>query len=366
MKKFLFLLLILGAASLVGFTTIKQNVKNDLAQPISLPSSTPTPRVLEEIASNTAATRTSRSIFVPYWGLGGEDIEDKYDEYLYFGISPASTGINKAEDGYRNIDKFLNAVPKRSEKKLVLRMLDSNITFPVLKDAAKQKVLIRDAISIAKSNGFTAVVLDLEVSAVPFDSLIKQINDFAKLFYEEARDRDMGFAIMFYGDTFYRLRPFDIKTLSKNADEFYIMSYDFSKSRGNPGPNFPLRGKEVYGYDIAASAEDFLRYLPADKTTMVFGLFGYDWIVDDNGKAVSQGEAKTYNEIKKEFLAKCEYKDCDIKRKNDSIETEIRYTDDEGKKHIVWFEDMESVKAKEKYLKERGVANFSFWAYSYF
>ncbi len=364
MKKFLFLLLILGAVSLLSFRAIRQNVKNDLAVPVSLPSTTPTPELSKEIASTAAVA--SRSIVVPYWGMNGEDIEGKYDEFLYFGISPANTGINKAEDGYRNIDKFLSAVPKNSEKKLVLRMLDSNITFPILKDQAKQKVLIRDAISIAKSNGFTATVLDLEVSAVPFDSLIKQINEFTKLFYQEAQDKDMDFAIMFYGDTFYRLRPFDVKALSQNADEFFIMSYDFSKSRGNPGPNFPLRGREVYGYDMTRATEDFLRYLPAGKTTIVFGLFGYDWIVDENGKAISQGEAKTYQEIKKEFLGKCEYKECDVKRKNDSVETEIRYKDDDGKKHIVWFEDMESVKAKEKYLRERGIGNFSFWAYSYF
>lgn len=365
MKKFLFLLLILGTVSLLSFRTIRQNVKNDLAAPVSLPSSTPTPEVLEE-TNATKATEVTRSIFVPYWGMDGGDIEGKYDEFLYFGIVPANSGVNRTEDGYKNINKFLAAVPKNSEKKLVLRMLNSDITFPVLKDQAMQKVLIRDSIAIAEKNNFSGIVLDLEVSAVPFDSLIKQINEFTKLFYEESQDKDMDFAIMFYGDTFYRLRPFDIKALSKNADEFYIMSYDFSKSRGNPGPNFPLRGREVYGYDMTRMSEDYLRYLPAEKTTIVFGLFGYDWIVDENGKAISQGEAKTYQEIKKEFLGKCEYKDCDIKRKNDSVETEIRYTDDEGKKHIVWFEDMESVKAKEKYLRERGIGNFSFWAYSYF
>ena len=118
---------------------------------------------------------------------------------------------------------------------------------------------------------------------------------------------------MFYGDTFYRLRPFDIKTLSKNADFFMIMSYDFSKSRGNPGPNFPLRGKEVYGYDMTQMIDDYLRYLPSDKTSVVFGLFGYDWIVDDKNKAVLQGDAKTYLEIDKEFLTNCRYKDCQVK-----------------------------------------------------
>ncbi|HVF69857.1 MAG TPA: glycosyl hydrolase family 18 protein [Xanthomonadales bacterium] len=364
MKKILFLLLVLTALSFFGFNTVRQNVKNDLAEPVSLPSLSPTPNVLKDI-KGARESEVTRSIFVPYWGLSKEKIEGKYDSYLYFGISAANLGINKKETGYANIEKFLASVPKNSEKKLVLRMLDSAITFPVLKDQAKQKVLIRDALAVAKQNGFSGIVLDLEISAVPFDSLIKQINEFTKLFYQEAKDKDIEFTVMFYGDTFYRLRPFDIKELSGNADEFMIMSYDFSKSRGNPGPNFPLKGKEVYGYDMTRMTEDFLRYLPPDKTTIVFGLFGYDWKVDEKGNAIGQGEPLTYLQIKSKFLGVCIFKDCVVRRKNDSTETEVRYTADDGK-HIVWFEDMESVSAKQNFLKGKGISSFSFWAYSYF
>ena len=364
MKKFLFLLLLLAVFSFLGFRTVRQSVKDDLAQSVSLPSSTPTPK--EKEIKGVKESEVARSIFVPYWGLNGEKIEDKFDSYLYFGISAAEVGVNKKEAGFANIEKFIDSVPKNSEKKLVLRLLDSDITFPILKDTAKQKVLIRDAISTAKLNGFSGVVLDLEMTAVPFDSLIKQVNEFTKLFYTEAKEQDIDFAVMFYGDTFYRLRPFDIQGLSKNADNFMIMSYDFSKSRGNPGPNFPLNGKEIYGYDMTRMSEDFLRYLPLEKTSVVFGLFGYDWEVDDKGKAVNQGEPLTYKQIKTKFLDNCKFTDCTVRRKNDSTETEIRYKDEDNKNHIVWFEDMESVEKKEKYLRGKGINNFSFWAYSYF
>jgi hypothetical protein len=365
MKRFIFLLLAFTVLSFFGFRVVRENVRKDLAQPVALPSTTPIPEIPDG-QKITKEADVTRSVFVPYWGLSDERLEGDYDSYMYFGISPTSTGINKREDGYLNLSSFKEAVPKNADKKLVLRMLDSAVTFPVLKDFKKQKVLIRDAISIARENDFSGIVLDLELSAVPFDSLIKQINEFTRVFYQESKNNKLEFTLMLYGDTFYRIRPFDVKTLSGNADQFMIMSYDFSKSRGNPGPNFPLRGKEVYGYDMTRMTEDFLRYLPPGKTTVVFGLFGYDWEVDEKGNGVSQGEAKTYLEIKKEFLDKCEYKNCEIRRKNDSVETEIRYTDGEGKKHVVWLEDMESVKAKEEYLKEQGIGNFSFWAYSYF
>lgn len=365
MKKILILLLILAALSFFGYKTIRESVRNDLAQPVTLPSSTPTPDISKDM-KETKESEVSRSLFVPYWGTGDSEIDEDYDEYLYFGVTPGSNGINRKEAGFTNLNKFIDSVPGKSEKKLVVRMLDSNITFPILNDTAKQKVLTKDSIAVAKKNGFSGIVLDLEVSAVPFDSLINQINQFTSQFYKESKDENLQFTIMFYGDTFYRLRPFDVKTLSKNADSFMIMSYDFHKSRSNPGPNFPLRGKEVYGYDMTRMTDDFLRYLPPEKTSIVFGLFGYDWEVDKKGNGSSQGEAKTYQEIKKEFLTDCRYKDCVVRRKNDSAETEIRYTDEGGIDHIVWFEDMQSIQAKERYLKERGIGNFSFWAYSYF
>jgi len=365
MRKIILLLFVFAALSFFGFRVVKQSVKNDLAQPVIIPSPTASSAANESVKI-VRGSDVKRSIFVPYWALSSGKIEEKFDKYLYFGISPTSSGINKKETGFANMQKFLNSVPKNSEKKLVLRMLDSDITFLILKDATKQNSVIKDSISIAKENGFSGIVLDLEISAVPFESLIKQINEFTKLFYRETHEEDIDFAVMFYGDTFYRLRPFDIKALSGNADEFMIMSYDFSKSRGNPGPNFPLRGKEIYGYDMTRMAEDFLRYLSPEKTTIVFGLFGYDWKVDDRGNSIGQGEPLTYKQIKSKFLDKCVLKECVVRRKNDSTETEVRYTDGDGGKHIVWFEDMQSVTAKEKYLRERGIANFSFWAYSYF
>jgi spore germination protein YaaH len=55
-----------------------------------------------------------------------------------------------------------------------------------------------------------------------------------------------------------------------------------------------------------------------------------------------------------------------ITRDPKSAETKITYTDADKKQHVVWFEDMESVAAKEAYLKTRGISKVSFWAYSYF
>jgi spore germination protein len=264
------------------------------------------------------------------------------------------------------LNSFLENVPQDKEKFLTLRMIDTPNNLKILKDPVKQNALISETIALARDNGFDGVVLDLELSAIPFDSLIKQISSFTKELHAGTKKKDLKLSVALYGDTFYRLRPFDVKAISQESDNIMLMAYDFSKSRGNPGPNFPLKGREVYGYDFEKMIEDFLKFVPAQKVTVIFGLFGYDWEVDGNGKAVSYGDPFTYQQIENKFLGTCAFEGCSIKRKNDSHESEIQYKDTEGKSHRVWFEDKESISAKQKYLKQKGISSYSFWANSYF
>jgi spore germination protein YaaH len=357
----LFLLLILGFIGFFGLKTIKEKVQHDLAQPVAYPSVTVGPTLKVDRNENV-----KRSLFVPYWTLKDDVPADEYATYIYFGISPGSNGIDMTEAGADNVDAFLKAIPPGKKKILTLRMINNKNNFAVLKDVSKQKKIIDETIAFARKHEFDGVLLDLEVSAIPFDSLIQQINSFTKLFYTQTEKDKLTFSIALYGDTFYRIRPFEVKALAHNTDEIFIMAYDFHKSNGNPGPNFPLKGRSIYGYDAMKMTDDFLQFVPAKKITVIFGLFGYDWVVDKQSKATEKGQPLTYGQIKQKFLNDCLYTSCSVKRDKESSETEIRYTDEEGRDNIVWFEDMDSVTAKENYFKQRGISSFSFWANGYF
>ncbi len=148
----------------------------------------------------------------------------------------------------------------------------------------------------------------MEVNGLPFDSLLKQINSYVADFAKEAKGNNLSFSMTMYGDTFYRLRPFDVKTLAKSVDMIYVMAYDFHKSGGNPGPNFPLYGKETYGYDFQTMTEDFLKIVPKEKLSIIFGMFGYDWVVGEKGTAVQNGEAISTGKVAATYLQKCAYK----------------------------------------------------------
>ena len=101
------------------------------------------------------------------------------------------------------------------------------------------------------------------------------------------------------------------------------MAYDFSKASSGPGPNFPLGGQNIYGYDMGKMADDFLQVVPNQKLGVVFGLFGYDWPVDDKGNAIGQGQPLTDLQIQNKFLNGCSLKDCHIRQDPLSAETEV-------------------------------------------
>lgn len=361
-------LLIIGGLLLLTFFLValsvniaKNKVRQDLRK-TAVFSASPT---LTPQLDLKATGKGSKSIFVPYWTLGRVPIAKEYTQVIYFGITPTLTGINTSDPGFTSLETFKEEAGDR-EKFLTLRMLENSNNFKIIESKSIRSKVIKETLQLAKDEGFDGVLLDLEVSVIPFESVTKNIATFIEEFASAARKQNLKFTIAIYGDTYYRLRPFDVRTIGKNADMVMIMAYDFHKARSNPGPDFPLRGKEKYGYDFQTMISNFTKDVPSEKIAVIFGLFGYDWPVDESGKGTETATPLSYYEISEKFLKSCTEKDCVITRDPVSSETIITYTDAENKKHVVWFEDPVSVKQKEEYLKKRGINNISFWSHSYF
>jgi spore germination protein YaaH len=331
------------------------------------------PRPLSPLSSSRAVSTVSpatehlvrTSLFVPYWSLGTISSDERYDTLIYFGITPGTSGVNTEDAGYHELAAFEEQAAGRTSY-LALRMLNSDQNFAILKNSALQETLIQETLMAAHEFGFDGVLLDLEVSALPFDSLIRQISSFNKRFYQAARKADLHYAVSLYGDTFFRIRPFDVKSMAQNSDEVMIMAYDFHKSRGNPGPNFPLGGIDRYGYDYSELIDHFGKAVPKDKLTVIFGYFGYDWTVNSDKNMVTHGVPLSLNQIKERFITECRFTACKTKRDSLSAESVVSYTDASGGSHLVWYEDTDSVAKKEAYLKQHGIHSFSYWAYTYF
>jgi len=355
MKKFLLLVI---AVVLVAFFFLQKKGNNIEKKTPIVPTRITKQKITQVISS-------SKSIFVPYWTMkGGLSDLNQYDNLFYFGLNGGSEGIDKNDPGLQKISDFMDKTPLNKAKFLTIKISEW--------DENRQKI-ISDAVDIAKQYKFSGVVLDLELNSLFSDQVKNQITDFVQLFSATLKKENMKLYVALYGDTFYRKRPYDVLPIAKSADQILIMAYDFHKVGGEPGPNFPFTDSQKYGYDFQTMVDDFQKFVPQDKLAVIFGLYGYDWMVDEKKRPIKPAKALTLDEIRPKFLEKCQWQDCLVKRDNKSKETEVDYVvsnvvDNYGylDYHVVWFEDEESVNVKIDYLKTKGIGNIAYWAWGYF
>lgn len=311
--------------------------------------------------SNKIVRRSS--IFIPYWALGkGEYAISSHDSYYYFGIAVDQNGVNKSDPGYTGLGQF--NCPKTKKCYLVIRMLNNDANTGILKDTQTQEKIIKYTLDISDIYNFSGVALDLELSGL-FDATVTvQINSFVQRYYTSAKKNYKTLSFIIYGDNYFRRRPYDISFIGKHTDEVVIMAYDFHKSYGEPGPNFPYQDKNIWGYDFQQMISDFKADVQAEKLTVIFGMYGYDWTLNEQGLPLKKGGAVTINQINKILNSKPQTL---IKSQNpNSKEKKIEYTDEENQKHVIWYEDEESAEVKRLYLMEEGIGSVSYWAWSYF
>lgn len=363
MKKvilFVLVCLVLLFIANYGRTIFRSKIESALStQPEeTLMTPHPTPTV-------PAAQTINETLFIPYWSITNNFVSPPYQKLVYFGVQASPQGIDTSDKGYLNLPVFAEGVTSQNTI-LAIRMIDSTSNFSILKNKSAQSKLIMQSIQLAQKYHFKGILLDLEVTALPFTSLVNQISSFNTDFAIATRKANLSYSITAYGDSFYRVRPFDINKMAKDSDEVYIMAYDFHKANGNPGPNFPLGGSDVYGYDYAHMIDNFADAVPLKKLIIIFGMYGYDWQVDDKAAAKGPGSAISLKDINASIITSCQHQSCEWERDRLSGETKVTYRDDSNDKHIVWFEDNESVKRKQEFLKKRGIGSYAYWAYSYF
>lgn len=334
-------------------------IKKTAAKPQKPPSRTPFNGILKT------------HVFVPYWRLSGsykapQIPHSTASTLLYFALHPRKDGsIDTSDPGYTNLPTF--AEKAAGETLLTISMQDEDISSDILEKPSLHKKLAAETIQLARDYSFSGIVLDLEYAALPTSSVISNISAFTKTFSTTAHTNNLTFSIALYGDTYYRSRPYDVKTLALYSDFIYLMAYDFHKSYGHPGPNFPLSsGKNIYPYSLETALENFLNDVPAEKLIITYGMFGYDWAIDDQNRPAKAATPRTLNQIESQFLPTCTEKDCTISIDPISAETNITFSEESGQLHSLWFENTPSLNNKIQKARSYGISNAAIWAAGYY
>jgi len=302
-------------------------------------------------------------IFVPYWTFTDSISAKDYDNLIYFGISTNEFGVDVDDDGYLKLNAFSNLTSDK-KKYLTLRIIGEDADSKFLDNTNLQRRVGKQTAKIAKKYQFKGIVVNFETSAFGFSSTEEKVTKMYKTLQKEIKKNNLEFLVTVFGDSYYRARPYNIKEIGNLSDKVIIMAYDFHKARLNPGPNFPLSGKDKYGYDFKTMVNDFKKDLSFEKIVVALGYFGYDWKME-NGVSVGMAEPLSLNQIDSRFINNCEFINCKVEKNTDS-ESVIKYEDNGGFSHEVWFEDKISSQKKIDYLNSIGINQIAFWAYSYY
>lgn len=221
----------------------------------------------------------------------------------------------------------------------------------ILTDENVQNRLLDNIIAIAKQNNFGDIHFD-------FEFLPPELKDNYSNFLRKAKARlapeglllSVALAPKTSSDQPGILyEAHDYAAIGAIADFVVIMTYEWGWSGGPPmavSPIGPVRQVLQYA----------LTQMPASKIMMGQNLYGYDWTLPfvPGGSFARVVSPQRAIQIAAENNVAISYD-------NTAQAPFFFYTDNQGRQHVVWFEDARSIQAKFDLVKELGIRGISYW-----
>lgn len=277
-------------------------------------------------------------------------------QYLTY-ITPFSHHVN-ADGSLTELDdttileiaKGSRVAPMLSVTNISGANFDTDLINNILNNDDLQKTLINNILTLLKSKGYYGVIIDFEKISPENRN---KYNDFLRKVVTALHPNYIvatALAPKTYDVTTGAWHgAHDYKAHGEIVDFVVIMTYEWGWSGGPPMAVAPLdQVKQVIDYAVSV--------IPPKKIMMGMPLYGYDWTlpyVPGGEFAESIGNQEAINRAAK-YGANISY---DEKSQSPNYE----YSDEKGRKHVVWFEDARSVEAKYKLVSQYGLRGVSYW-----
>lgn len=231
---------------------------------------------------------------------------------------------------------------------------DTNLISGLLNNESIQDTLIDNIIKAMDEGEYYGAVIDFE--RIPPSDREKYDSFLEKLV---SRAHPLGYVI----GTALAPKTYDVTSGAWHGAHDYashgrivdfviIMTYEWGWSGGQPMAVAPLSEvRKVINYAVSV--------IPSKKILMGIPMYGYDWTLpytpggefaESIGHQEAVNRARRYGaEIKFDERAQSPY---------------FNYVDEEGRQHVVWFEDARSIQAKYKLVNEYDLRGVSYWTLS--
>ncbi|HET7580228.1 MAG TPA: glycosyl hydrolase family 18 protein [Bacillales bacterium] len=253
--------------------------------------------------------------------------------------------------------KALQATKKSRAKPMLVITNFANGTFSsdlghmILTNPQAKTRLIRNVVSVMKKKNYAALNID-------FEHLLPEDRDRYTAFLKRLVPRlhAAGFPVSTSlapkkssKQTGSWYSAHDYGAHGKLMDFVILMTYEWGWTGGPPMAVAPIdKVKEVLDYAVTE--------IPRNKIIMGMPLYGYDWTLPykkGGPPAKRLGFREAASLAKKEGV--------NVQYDPNAQSPFFRYTDNQGQKHVVWFENQKSLQAKFNLVKQYHLRGVSYW-----
>lgn len=282
---------------------------------------------------------------------------DKVGEHLTY-LAIFTYAVNR-EGNLTPIEDQPSLEAARKERVLPLLVLtnfeegqfSTEIATAILTSEALQDHVLNQVLQIMNDKGYRGLDFDFEYLGA--ENRVRYVR-----FLQKARQllKPRGYSISAALAPKYRAEQrgvlyegHDYQAIGQVVDFIFFMTYEWGWSGGKPMAVSPLpQMRNVMQYALSV--------VPKEKIMMGIPLYGYDWTLPyvQGGKFAKSVSPQRAVELAIRYGVSINY---------DKVSQApwFRYTDEQEKRHEVWFEDARSMQAKFDLVKELGIRGFYYW-----
>lgn len=230
----------------------------------------------------------------------------------------------------------------------------AGLAHTVLSSRALQEKLITNILAVMKEKGYQGLNIDFE-NVRPGDR--ESYNQFLQLAVDRLHPEGYFVSSALAPKTSSTQRgelyeAHDYEAHGRIVDFVVLMTYEWGYRKGPAQAISPLNEiKKVLDYAVTV--------IPRDKILFGFQIYARDWVLP----FVQGQEAETFSQ--QEAIQRAIQYQAAIQYDEKAQSPFFRYTDAQGRRHEVWFEDARSAQAKFDMVKAYNLRGISYWVLGY-
>jgi spore germination protein len=274
-----------------------------------------------------------------------------YVAFFSYRVNPDGSLIPIKDTEAISVTKKSGAIPMMVITNFAEGNFSPDIAHRIFTDKAASNRLIKGVIQTMKSKGYEALNID-------FEHIRERDRELYNGFLETIlpKVREAGFTVSTalapktsdeQGGPWHGAH--DYKRHGELADFVILMTYEWGWSGGPPMAVSPVpQIRKVLDYAVSV--------IPRNKIVMGAPLYGYDWTLPykKGGKYAKRIAPEEAADLAARERAEIQYD-------NESQAPWFNYTDEQNKKHVVWFENEQSMQAKFNLVKDYGLNGVAYW-----